>query len=125
MLCLQGFQGYGYHPVFTKNLAQIHKTVFADPKNIFFEVVAGTDDICAPCQHRHGKLCTEYPQAEADVQRIDQNTLKILGKKVGDQDSAANFFALTHQKIKTKQDAKPICGKCQWQEKCLWYQGKA
>lgn len=120
LLCLQGFQGYGYNDRFLKNLSEIHKQVQNLDQEI--ELISGIDDICGPCVHHKDGRCASN---EKKIQNMDQKTLEFLGLQTGVFDSAQTLFELSNKKFKTKESVEPICGECEWREQCLWYQRRA
>ena len=79
LLCLQGFQGYGYNDRFLKNLGEIHERVFQNPYQEI-ELISGIDDICGPCVHHEDGRCVSH---EKKIQDMDQRTLELLGLKAG------------------------------------------
>src|SRR5690606_1758909 len=69
-LCSLGFEGKGYSPAFTANMDAIVmgrlRAEGGDATTI--EVTGATDDICAPCPKRRGRLCTN----EAKIRVLDR-----------------------------------------------------
>ncbi|HEX3014471.1 MAG TPA: DUF1284 domain-containing protein [Methanobacterium sp.] len=58
LLCMQGFQGYGYSEDFSKNMAEIIEILQNFPKHKI-EIIAGTDVICAFCPYNINGSCQE------------------------------------------------------------------
>lgn len=66
-LCSLGFEGKGYSEGFTANMTAIVmgrlRAEGGDATEI--EVTGATDDICAPCPKRRGRLCTSQDKIKA------------------------------------------------------------
>ena len=55
LLCLQGFQGYGYNEEFTRNMTIIHEKLMNDEESI--HLVNGLDDLCKYCPNLNKDIC--------------------------------------------------------------------
>ena len=55
LLCIQGFQGYGYSEEFLENMKKIHKKIISNEENI--QLVTGPDDICKSCPNLNNDKC--------------------------------------------------------------------
>ncbi|MHC1604353.1 MAG: DUF1284 domain-containing protein [Candidatus Methanofastidiosia archaeon] len=116
LLCMQGFQGYGYSNDFADNMTAIIKNMKSNPT---LEIVDECDVICSSCPHNIGKKCLAYPAQNA--KKIDIQTLKKLNLKNGAKIKAQDVFLRVNKKIKTTSDTIDICGNCNWKEKCLFF----
>ena len=62
LLCLQGFQGYGYDENFVKNMAEINQSRKLDDTTI--SITNEADDICKACPNLKNNLCENNAQNE-------------------------------------------------------------
>lgn len=120
LLCMQGFQGYGYSEDFSKNMAEIIEILQNFPKHKI-EIIAGTDVICAFCPYDINGSCQENHESNNRIMSMDVKVLKKLGISSGSIFEAEEIFNITNKKLKTHLDVEDICGNCRWSKKCLWY----
>lgn len=118
LLCIQGFQGYGYSRDFKMNMAKVIRNLKSEEQ--FLEIVAECDVICSHCPHKKDGLCRKTPESNEMIKKMDLNVLKKLGLKEGTRSKAKNVFSLLDRKIKAT-DVCEICGDCFWKNKCLLY----
>lgn len=123
LLCLQGFQGYGYSDEFVAGLGEIVREWRENPE-LWFEVAVGSDAICAPCPHRDGENCRKDLDADRRIREMDRKTLEKIGLHVKDSGRAQDLINIVNAKLKTTADVADICGPCPWQTQCLWYQSR-
>lgn len=111
-LCSLGFQGKGYSESFTANMTAIvmGRLRATNGDDTMIEVVGATDDICAPCPKRRGRLCSS------------QDKIKTL-----DRAHAAALHLAPHEKLTwgtAKQrirdnvppgSLKVLCAGCEWE----------
>ncbi len=122
LLCIQGYQGYGYDRQFEINMSSVKEHLMAD--NHLIEVVTGLDVICASCPHAGDSGCNLDSNANETITLMDQNLLKALTIRPGTLIQAETIFALTNTKLQSKLDLTGICDQCRWQQKCLWFQSR-
>lgn len=124
LLCLQGFQGYGYDDNFVDGMVDFLKVYESDPE-LEFEVTADVDAICAPCPHRDDQVCRKDLDADRRIKETDRRTLTKLGIAAGATGNARVFLSHVNATLKSKNDVAEICGTCPWTAKCLWYQSRS
>ena len=112
-LCSLGFEGKGYSPDFTANMtAIVMGQLRAEGGDATVIGVTGaTDDICAPCPKRRGRLCTN----EAKIRTLDRAhaaALRLTPREV-----------LTWGQAKARIRAhvppgslKILCAGCEWEK---------
>ncbi|MGB8450782.1 MAG: DUF1284 domain-containing protein [Anaerocolumna sp.] len=120
LLCMQGYQGYGYSKVFENNLHEIIKCIKSNP-GLLIEVIAENDLICSSCPHLCKSECQMDESSNSRIHNMDMEIIKVLGLKSGDRGKASYFINLVNSKFKKRSQLNGICGNCQWKEKCLWY----
>lgn len=123
LLCLKGFQGYGYSERFTENMKLIKNLLSQEPE-ILLEIVTETDTICVYCPFTTEKGCMMHPEALEIIPQMDAQVLSKLNLKPGTQIPNHKAFSLVEDKFKTIADLAGICLECRWHEKCLWYQSR-
>ncbi|MGK7653340.1 DUF1284 domain-containing protein [Roseovarius sp. B08] len=112
-LCSLGFQGKGYSDAFTANMARIVEDRLRAPggDDVEIEVVAATDEICAPCPKRRGTRCTSQDKIAA----LDTRHADALGLTVGTR------LTWGDAKRRIAANVPPgalsqLCAGCQWLE---------
>lgn len=120
LLCMQGFQGYGYDKDFVDNLNAIIKSIKSNP-DLKIIVINECDDICSQCPHNHSGVCIKEPDSDMKIKNMDNEVLKKLGRKSGSELKSRDIFEFVNKKIAGKRDLSIICRDCEWQSKCLLY----
>lgn len=119
LLCIQGFQGYGYSPDFVSNMREI---VSALNRDLFLKLklVSECDVICACCPNR--PACVQQDSKKAGrIRDMDLFVLEKLGFGDGAVLEAGELFGLVHTTFRNASDIEAVCGNCGWRSKCLWY----
>ena len=75
MLCLQGFQGYGYSKDFVLNMTRINK--LRKTNDCTITLTNDPDDICSACPNLKNNLCENEKQNEIIV-KMDEEVLSQL-----------------------------------------------
>ncbi len=117
MLCLKGFQGYGYDENFTENMIDVNlKRKLADTTVI---LTNSPDDICNACPNLKNDLCENNIQNERII-RMDEEVLKKFD--ISNEYNSLELFKKIDEIFDTKESVSKICFNCMWREKCLFYQ---
>ena len=117
LLCLQGFQGYGYSEDFTKNMTKINLARKSDATII--HLTDSPDDICKSCPNLKNNICENELQNNKIV-KMDREVLKKIDK--AQEYNSQDLFGKISQIFNTKESVSKICFNCMWHEKCLFYQ---
>ena len=117
LLCLKGFQGYGYDEAFTENMTEINSKRKMSETTI--SLTSSPDDICSSCPNLKNDLCENEYQNERIV-NMDKEVLKKLD--TSKEYSSVELFDMIGDIFKTKESVSKICFECMWHEKCLFYQ---
>ncbi len=120
LLCMQGFQGYGYSKDFIDNLRNIIIKLKAHPETEI-ELIDECDAICASCPHNKKDRCDIRPEANETIQQQDRIVLGVLGLSTGTKITIKDVHALIQEKINTPSTAHHLCGDCPWKMQCLWF----
>ena len=117
LLCLQGFQGYGYDEDFVKNMAEINKIRKLD--NTTISITNEADDICRACPNLKGGLCENQKQNDSIKSMDDEVISKLDPSK---EYNSLNLFKEVETIFNSKESVSKICSKCMWHKECLFYQ---
>lgn len=117
LLCLQGFQGYGYSEDFTKNMTEINLARKSD--NTIIQLTDSPDDICKACPNLKNNICEDELQNN-NIVKMDREVLKKIDK--AQEYNSQDLFNEISQIFNTKESVSNICFNCMWHEKCLFYQ---
>lgn len=115
LLCMQGFQGYGYSDRFVEHMCEIVKYIKNNPK-FKIMIVDYCDSICSECKNNIDRVCSNCE----NVDNMDRRLLHKLKLNSGKVIIVQEVMSLVKNKFQSQQDAYEICGECIWSEKCLW-----
>lgn len=111
-LCSLGFEGKGYSESFTENMTAIvmGRLRAKGGDATVIEVTGATDDICAPCPKRRGRLCTNQDKIKT-LDRAHAAALRLEPRET-----------LTWGEAKARIRAnipagslKTLCAGCEWE----------
>ncbi len=111
-LCALGFQGKGYTPEFSANMATIvDRLRGTNGSAVEIEVVGAADDICAPCPSRRGTGCIRQTR----IDRLDTAHGAALGLRPGNRLRWGAALERIRDRVKPG-DLANLCRGCQWLE---------
>jgi hypothetical protein len=117
LLCLKGFQGYGYDENFVENMADVNSKRKLNETTI--SLTSKADDLCACCPNLKNGLC-ENEQQNKIIAGMDGEVLKKLDSSK--EYNSIELFKKVDELFDTKESVSKICFNCKWSEKCLFYQ---
>ncbi|MBR1610023.1 MAG: DUF1284 domain-containing protein [Methanobrevibacter sp.] len=117
LLCLKGFQGYGYAEDFTENMSDINSK--RKLKNTTVLITNTPDDICKACPNLKNDLCENTAQNERIIS-MDNEVLTKLDISKGY--NSIELFEKIDEIFDSKESVSKICFNCMWHDKCLFYQ---
>ena len=117
LLCLKGFQGYGYDENFTENMTDVNEK--RRLSSTLVSLTNSPDDICKACPNLANGLCGSELQNERIV-NMDNEVLKKLD--ISKEFNSVELFEKIDEIFNTKESVSKICFECMWHEKCLFYQ---
>lgn len=116
-ICLQFFRGEGYSEEFVENLAHVVARATREPAL----VVAGIDNVCAACPDlgADSRCASASAGGEAEILRIDELALEVLGSSPGAR------LSLADARERLVADAMGVgtwranaCDGCTWESVC-------
>ena len=117
LLCLKGFQGYGYDEEFTRNITEINFKRKQPETTVF--LTDSADDICQSCPNLVDGVCRDESHNETIV-LMDREVLKRLDFET--EYDSIELFEKIDAIFDTRESLSKICFNCLWHEKCLFYQ---
>ena len=133
LLCLQGYQGYGYDDNFKKNMENIISILKNEDSNVKVVLTESPDDLCKFCPNLIDRICIgELNNAEKSMHSITNGKIVSMDSKVLKKAKInkrkeylfSEAVILVNNSFKYLRDAKEVCGECEWIDKCLWYQSR-
>ena len=117
LLCLKGFQGYGYSESFTENMIKVNAQ--RKSENTKVQLTNSPDDICRACPNLKNNICED----ELNNRRIvgmDNEVLKKIDSTK--EHNSVELFEKIDDIFNSTESVSEICFNCMWHEKCLFYQ---
>lgn len=117
LLCLKGFQGYGYDDAFVENMTKVNALRKSESTTI--QLTDSPDDICKACPNLKDNIC-ENPLQNTKIINMDREVLKNIDSKK--EYDALELFEKINAIFNSKESVSKICFNCSWHDKCLFYQ---
>ena len=117
LLCLKGFQGYGYDAIFVENMNEVNSKRKLHTTTV--TITNEADDLCKYCPNLKNNLCENKSHNERIV-RMDEEVIKKLDSS--NEYNSVELFEEIDKIFNTKESVSKICFNCIWHEKCLFYQ---
>lgn len=134
LLCMQGYQGYGYDESFKNNLEEILDYLNLE-KNIKVNIISSPDVLCDFCPHLKKKYChlkisednkiptnKEIQESNDNIVNMDLKVMKKCNIKSNKEYIIDEIFELINKRFLSLNDVDEICNGCIWINECLWYQ---
>ena len=116
LLCLKGFQGYGYSDDFVENMTEIND--LRKKPDTTVTLTDTPDDICRSCPKLKDGICENTSQNQR-IREMDRNVLHHLNSS--EEYNSTELFEKVDEIFNSKEDVRYICFKCMWHEECLFY----
>ncbi|MBR4448173.1 DUF1284 domain-containing protein [Methanobrevibacter sp.] len=117
LLCLKGFQGYGYDENFVENMAKVNSLKNLDSTTI--SLTNQADDLCKSCPNLKNNLCKNQERNEI-IRKMDDEVLKKIDSSK--EHNSVELFKKIDEIFNNEESVSKICFNCMWHEKCLFYQ---
>ena len=137
LLCLQGYQGYGYDKKFEANTSKILDELNNAKSQENVILTESSDDLCEFCPNLKESICCGNinlsDERTTDIEIIENNeniikkdsfVLKKANLKKNRKYSFSRLIATINETFPKTNDVKEVCGNCEWIDKCLWYQSR-
>lgn len=119
LMCLQWYRGEGYSPGFVHNLeAVLDRCGKAETL-----VVHGADDVCAACPDLSEGSCGHAEGMDAEVSRLDDLALELLGLSEGDAVDFGQVREMLGASLPVWREQ--ACGGCEWRVVCARAESQA
>lgn len=114
LLCLQGFQGYGYSEEFVENMTKINDLRKVD--STIIRLTDSPDDICKACPNLKNNLCKDKKTNENIVSMDNE----VLSKLNNEEYNSIELFNEINKIFNNKESISKICKDCGWYNECLF-----
>ena len=118
LLCLQGFQGYGYDKAFTKILGEIIR-VFKSAPSTKIQIVTDADDICIGCPNLIAEECVDHLK----IKKMDSNVIGNISLEENQVLTIKTALKIIDRELRF-ETIKTVCEGCVWMDKCLFFINK-
>ena len=116
LLCLQGFQGYGYSEDFVSNMTRINE--LRKTNDCTITLTNEPDDICSACPNLKDGIC-ENEKQDRIIVNMDKEVLSQLNSN--EEYDSIDLFDEVALKFNTLKSVENVCKGCKWSDKCLFY----
>ena len=117
LLCIQGFQGYGYTIDF---ISHMERTISFLKSNLFYnlQIVVGSDVLCSQCPHDVDGRCNKGSLDE--INKVDRLVIEKANLDLRHIYTISEAFDTVNKNL-NHDHIVSICSGCSWQSKCLFY----
>jgi uncharacterized protein len=117
LLCMQGFQGYGYSSDFVANMRQIISFLKLNPYH-YLEIVVNTDELCSQCPYNVVGRCEKGSHDE--INNIDRLVIENADLNLKHIYTVNEAFKTINENLNYHHIVS-ICSECKWKNKCLFF----
>jgi hypothetical protein len=133
LLCLQGYQGYGYDERFKENLE--NKLNILKKNKVKVILTSSPDDLCKMCPNLKENICIGTKSSNESFNNNNNNNNNKIIKKdltiikeikidINNKYLFKDLIKIVNNVFIKKSQLKDICLECQWTDECLWYQSR-
>lgn len=119
LLCMQGFQGYGYSKDFVKHMEMLIRFFNSNP-GTKIQVVKDADEICSHCPYKTKNYCNKESDSLILMENLDISVIKSALLKENQIYTIEQVLKLVNTNLDHKS-INEICDTCSWKDKCLFY----
>ena len=118
LLCLQGFQGYGYDQEFTRRMGEIFQALKSEPSTKI-QIVTDADDICMGCPNLIAEECVDHLK----IKKMDSNVIGNISLEENQVLTIKTALQIIDRELRF-ETIKTVCEGCVWMDKCLFFINK-
>ncbi len=121
LLCIQGFQGYGYTQDFVLHMGRVISFL---KSNLFYnlQIVVESDELCSQCPYDVDGRCIKGSMDE--IYKIDRLVIEKANLDLNHIYTVSEAFSTVNKNL-NHDHIVSICSGCSWQNKCLFYIAKS
>ncbi len=117
LLCIQGFQGYGYTQDFASHMQRV--TSFLKSNLLYnLQIVLEFDELCSQCPHDVDGRCARGFMDE--INKVDRLVIQKANLDLRHSYTVSEAFSTVNQNLDHNHIIS-ICSGCSWQNICLFY----
>ena len=117
LLCIQGFQGYGYTSEFVSHMKKFISFLKSN-LNYNLQIVLESDELCSRCPHNVDGRCVKGAQDEID--KVDRLVVEMANLDLKFIYTDFDAFSTVNKNL-NYDHVISICSKCSWNDKCHFY----
>jgi len=110
LLCVQGFQGYGYSPDFEQHMGSVVTFLNLNP-SFKLQIVARTDEICSHCPYEVDGLCEKDSYSQDEIVKVDNLVIEKAVLDLKQVYTVENAIKLVNNNL-NGDNVMEICFKC-------------
>lgn len=117
LLCIQGFQGYGYTKDFVSHMEKV--TTFLRSNPLYkIKIVVKSDELCSQCPHDVDERCIKGSSNE--ISKIDRLVVEKANLDLKHIYTVSEAFGIVNKNL-NHDLVVSLCSGCTWQNKCILY----
>ena len=117
LLCIQGFQGYGYTKDFVLHMERVNSFLKSN-FHYNLQIVVKSDELCSQCPHDVDGRCIKG--SVDGINEFDRLVVEKANLNLKHIYTVSEAF-ITVNKNLNRDHIVSLCSGCSWQDKCLFY----
>ncbi len=117
LLCIQGFQGYGYTKEFVVHMGMVVSFLKSNPY-FNLKIIDNTDELCSKCPHNDDGKCVKGSEDELD--KIDRQIIESASLDIKHIYTVQDAFNTINKNL-DREHIVNICSDCSWKNICLFF----
>jgi hypothetical protein len=117
LLCIQGFQGYGYTKGFVLHMERVTYFLRSNPL-YYLQIVVKSDELCFECPHDVNGRCIKGSVDE--ISKVDRSVIEKANLDLKHIYTVSEGFSTVNKNL-NHEHVVSLCSGCSWQNKCLFY----
>ena len=117
LLCIQGFQGYGYSDNFVSHMRRVISFLKLNPCSDL-QIVDNTDELCSRCPHNVDGRC--FKGSSDKINKVDKLIIENADLDLKHIYTVHEAFSIINKNLENDL-LLFICSDCSWKNKCLFF----